>query len=34
MLSVVLGKVYDMVLIKRIREAIDGVMCEEQCGIR
>ena len=33
MLSLV-GNVYGRVLIKRIREGTEGVICEEQCGFR
>ena len=33
LLSVV-SKVYDRVLMKRIREGIEDVICEEQCGFR
>ena len=28
------GKVYGRLLIKRIRDGIEGVVCEEQCGFR
>jgi len=30
----VIGKVYGRVLIERIREGTDGVICDEQCGFR
>ena len=30
----VIGKVYDRLLIKKIREGTEGVICEEQCGFR
>ena len=29
-----MGKLYGGILIKKIREGTEGVICEEQCGFR